>query len=231
LNQICNSDGNNYIHCAIKGNNIKCLIVVLYYSDLKHLEDKNHDNLTPLKLAEDKGRLCAVKLIEHFKMNFKKKVYKENSNVIEQLNQLNRFTLLKLYHNKEYEKTGNLIELYKLMENIKYQYLNNCNNIINQFPKIKGVMIGRGAIKNPAIFREIKGGKPISTEELIVFTYKLIENYNKVLSSDTFTLHKIKEIWMYIMLNFPDEKKIFKSIKKSSKLSQFMAEIEKLPQI
>lgn len=194
LNQICNSDGNNYIHCAIKGNNIKCLIVVLYYSDLKHLEDKNHDNLTPLKLAEDKGRLCAVKLIEHFKMNFKKKVYKENSNVIEQLNQLNRFTLLKLYHNKEYEKTGNLIELYKLMENIKYQYLNNCNNIINEnFTNNSSNNIGIVQLSNNNSNSSLLSsyeGENISVEwNLLLTTYKQVCNKNIQINTNNININ------------------------------------------
>ena len=98
-----------------------------------------------------------------------------------------------------------------------------------KFPQLGSVMIGRGAIRNPAIFREIRGGSPLSTEELLIFSEKLCENYNKILTSETFTLHKIKEIWMYIMQNFPDEKKILKNIKKANKLSQFFEAIEKLP--
>lgn len=98
-----------------------------------------------------------------------------------------------------------------------------------KFLQLDSVMIGRGAIRNPAIFREIRGGSPLSTEELLIFSEKLCENYNKILTSETFTLHKIKEIWMYIMQNFQDEKKILKNIKKANKLSQFFEAIEKLP--
>jgi len=91
--------------------------------------------------------------------------------------------------------------------------------IIKKYPDLGGVMFGRGAIKNPALFREIRGGEKRSITELIEFTERLIDNYNGVLKSDYFTLGKLKEIWMYIMWDYPEEKKVLKAIKKSSKLS------------
>ncbi len=104
------------------------------------------------------------------------------------------------------------------------------NIISEKFPN-SDIMIGRGAVKNPAIFREITSGNKITTEELLIFTEKLIQNYSKILSSDTFTLHKIKEIWMYMIQNYPKEKKILKNIKKATKLSQFVSALEALPDL
>ena len=98
-------------------------------------------------------------------------------------------------------------------------------NITRVYPDLHSVMIGRGAIKNPAIFREIRGGSKLSKEEIIEFTERLCENYNKILTSDVFTLHKLKEVWRYMIENFSDENKIAKRIKKSAKLSEFMTAI------
>ena len=81
-------------------------------------------------------------------------------------------------------------------------------------------MIGRGAIANPAIFREIKGGKKLSLNEIFEFTNRLAANYMEVLKSETFTLHKLKEVWFYMLENFPENKKLAKSIKKAQKLSE-----------
>ena len=92
-------------------------------------------------------------------------------------------------------------------------------------------MIGRGAVSNPAIFREIKGGKKLTTDELLEFSERLRDNYLKVLGSDIYTLHKLKEIWMYIMWRYPEEKKILKSIKKSESLKEFMSSIEQIKHI
>lgn len=91
-----------------------------------------------------------------------------------------------------------------------------------QFPNTDSFMIGRGAIKNPAIFREINGGKKLSSSELIEFTHCLKDEYSAVLDSDTFTLHKLKEIWLYMIENFPQEKKALKTIRKTNSLCEFM---------
>lgn len=105
------------------------------------------------------------------------------------------------------------------------------NFIKEKFPDIDSVMIGRGAVMNPAIFREIKGGKKITSSELKEFTYRLADNYNNILDSDVFTLHKLKEIWIYTMDNFPNCKKTAKALKKSNKLSEFLNAVESLPEI
>ncbi len=103
--------------------------------------------------------------------------------------------------------------------------------ITEKFDKLDSVMLGRGAVANPALFREIKGGKKLTTNELIEFSERLTERYCSVLQSDTFTLYKLKEIWMFVMWNFPDEKKIFKAIKKANKLSDITRAIKLLPEI
>ncbi len=92
-------------------------------------------------------------------------------------------------------------------------------DIEKKFKDLDSVMIGRGALKNPAIFREIQGGEKLKTQELLDFTDVLEERYMEVLKSEVYTLHKLKEIWLYIMWNFPDEKKVLKALKKANKIS------------
>ena len=103
--------------------------------------------------------------------------------------------------------------------------------IEEKYPKLSAVMFGRGAVANPAIFREIRGGEKLTTEELVEFTAKLSEKYKKVLGSEVFTLHKLKEVWIYAIRNFPEETKLAKAIKKAGDLSDFMAAIKALPKL
>lgn len=103
--------------------------------------------------------------------------------------------------------------------------------IIKRFPTLEYVMLGRGLIRNPALAREITGGKRITTGEIVEFTKRLAENYQSTLRSETFTLNKLKEVWMYMIQNYPDEKKIFKTIRKANKLVEFIGAIECLPEI
>lgn len=103
--------------------------------------------------------------------------------------------------------------------------------ITERYPKLDRIMIGRGAIANPGIFREIKGGRKTETAELWEFTQVLAERYLKVLGSEIYTLHKLKEIWMYTMWMYPTEKKLLKAIKKSNTLGDLLAAVKVLPSI
>ncbi len=104
-------------------------------------------------------------------------------------------------------------------------------SISEAFPKLEGIMIGRGAVANPAIFREIKGGEALSTEELLEFSALLFERYYEVLKSDMYTLHKLKEIWIYMMMNYPEEKKILKAVKKANTVSDLHIAVKNLPKL
>ncbi len=102
-------------------------------------------------------------------------------------------------------------------------------DISEAYPDLSGVMIGRGAIKNPALFREIKGGEPLKTEELVAFSDRLSDAYYEALGSEVFTLQKLKEVWGYMIENYPEETKIAKSIKKASKREELSEVIHRLP--
>lgn len=104
-------------------------------------------------------------------------------------------------------------------------------NTKKRFCGINAVMLGRGAIQNPAVFREINGGARLKTEELIAFTKRISAEYAEVMGSEFFALNKLKEIWMYCMRNFPEEKKILKAIKKATKPSELQNALLFLPEI
>jgi len=99
-------------------------------------------------------------------------------------------------------------------------------DVSERFPNLDGVMIGRGAVADPGIFREIRTGRKTTFEEAVLFTHRLLDEYNKQLKSDTFTMYKLKEVWNYMIKTFPKDKKTEKAIKKSSKLSDFMNAVE-----
>ena len=103
--------------------------------------------------------------------------------------------------------------------------------IKEKYPRLEGVMIGRGAVKNPAIFREINGGKSLATEEIVQFIERMKEEWFSVLRSETYTLYKLKELMGYLLLNFPDEKKLSKAIKKSGTPDELLSLVKMLPEI
>lgn len=99
-----------------------------------------------------------------------------------------------------------------------------------RFPELEGIMLGRGAVINPAVFREIKGGNQLKTEELVTFSEQLAENYFSVLQSETFTLHKLKEVWSYMIQLYPEEKRTAKGIKKAETLKELLGAVKCLPE-
>ena len=127
---------------------------------------------------------------------------------------------------KAYEKSNT-----KLCYNGDIYTVSDYETIVGKYPNTDSVMIGRGAIANPAIFREIRGGARLKTEELIAFSKLLEERYLELFNSDVFTLQKLKEVWMYGHLNFPEEKRIIKAVKKASKLCDLNSAINSLPEI
>lgn len=102
---------------------------------------------------------------------------------------------------------------------------------VHGFPGIDSVMIGRGAIRNPAIFREIRGGKKVTTKELLAFSKELEKCYGEKLDTPIYTLHKLKEVWLFMMDNYPEEGKILKAVRKANKLHELTGAIEYLPEI
>ncbi len=119
----------------------------------------------------------------------------------------------------------------KLCYNGNIETVEEFERIKSNYPELHSIMIGRGAVKDPAIFREVKGGSSLKTSELIAFSTLLEERYLKVLGSEVYTLHKLKEIWLHMVRNFPAEKKILKALKKSNKLSDLNNAICCLPEL
>lgn len=119
----------------------------------------------------------------------------------------------------------------KLCYNGNIYSVEDYEKIKERFPDVDSVMIGRGCITNPAIFRELKGGKKLTTAELVNFSRALEERYQEIYCSEINTLYKLKEIWMYALGNYPEEHKIIKAVKKSQKLSEINSALNCLPEI
>ena len=70
---------------------------------------------------------------------------------------------------------------------------------------ISGVMIGRGAVQNPGIFRQIRTGQVMTKEELFAFLSDLYESYTAAHGEQN-ALAKMKEVWSYTVRFVKDEK-------------------------
>lgn len=112
-------------------------------------------------------------------------------------------------------------DLFSLSEVEKFQ---------KDFPETERVMIGRGAIKNPAFFRmlrlqeqhsgEAQQGVP-TVEELRRFHGLLVERYYERMADDRNVMFKMKEVWTYLLTSFVNAEKYGKKIRKAQKLSEY----------
>lgn len=106
----------------------------------------------------------------------------------------------------------------------------------NQFPMIESVMLGRGAVANPALFQQLKAvenpDKP-SKSALKAFHDEIFNGYRETMSGDRNTLFKMKELWFYMGGLFDGKEegikeKQLKKIKKSQKFPEYLAAVEEI---
>lgn len=90
-----------------------------------------------------------------------------------------------------------------------------------RFPQISAVMLGRGLLANPALVREIRGGKPCTKEEFLSFHHRICHGYEEIMSGDRNVLFKMKELWAYWENLFEKEEKSLKKIRKANSLSEY----------
>lgn len=104
--------------------------------------------------------------------------------------------------------------------------IEDIERIKTQYPRLKGIMIGRGLLARPSLAMEYKTGTKLSDEEecklLLKFHDSLFEHYSSVLQGDAHLLVKMKTFWDYISPETID-KRILKTIKKSTSISKYSA--------
>ena len=89
------------------------------------------------------------------------------------------------------------------------------------------VMIGRGAVRNPGIFREIKTGQKTTREELRLFVDDLYKTYQTDYS-EVDAICKLKEVWVYMSDMFRDIDSPLKDLRKSKIAAEYKAAVNEI---
>ena len=95
-------------------------------------------------------------------------------------------------------------------------------------PETGSVMVGRGAVADPALIRTLSGGAPLRCEELRTFHDTLLEAYLQNGISPAFTAERMKHLWYYLHCMFADCKKEHKAILKAGTLPDYRAAVNAL---
>ena len=90
------------------------------------------------------------------------------------------------------------------------------------------VMIGRGLLSNPALARQLQGGKPLEAGELREYLKRLYEEYSLFIPEDRNVIFKMLEHWAFLHVHFKDNEKYLKAIRKSRSRGEYMASVNNI---
>ncbi len=102
--------------------------------------------------------------------------------------------------------------------------------IINKYPTVAGIMIGRGLLGRPSLVSELIEGRTWTKDEriekMLFFHERLFEYYSGVLQGDVQLLSKISPFWEYAEEEIG--RKAWKQIKKASSIPKYLTAIAKI---
>jgi tRNA-dihydrouridine synthase len=100
------------------------------------------------------------------------------------------------------------------------------NKLIQTFPSVDRVMLGRGLVANPMLAGEIKGKGRLKKDQLKAFHDQILSGYKETISGDRNLLFKMKELWAYMIQSFENGEKHGKKIHKSQNLLDYTSAVE-----
>lgn len=104
----------------------------------------------------------------------------------------------------------------------------DCEKIINNYPEINAVMIGRGLLSHPGLTDEIKNNKHTDKEQIRDFLQILMMEYGNIMPGEKPLLFKLKDIWTFLGPAFINCDKELKKIKKSSDIREYSDSVKEL---
>lgn len=93
------------------------------------------------------------------------------------------------------------------------------------YPDIPSVMLGRGAVSDPSLPLQICGEQRMEKDTFLAFHQEICDGYQTWQCGDKNVLFKMKELWFYFGMLFPDGKRYLKKIKKSQKLKDYFDQV------
>ncbi len=104
----------------------------------------------------------------------------------------------------------------------------DAGRLMARFPGTEQIMIGRGAVANPALFRMLKGGRPPGTEEMSAFHDELLSARMAEIPLFEKAAGKMKELWFYWSGLFEEPEPYIRRIRKACTEEDYRAAVEAL---
>ena len=100
--------------------------------------------------------------------------------------------------------------------------------ITSMYPSVDKIMCGRGILRNPGLFGEIKGKNPMDMETLKAFMKEVYHGYKEIMSGDRNVLFKLKELWFYVASNFDEPERIIRKVRKAQSCLEYEAVVNNI---
>ena len=85
------------------------------------------------------------------------------------------------------------------------QTVSGVRSLEASYPALESVMIGRGAVADPALFRKLRDGPGATREELQGFTRELYQAYQTHFGQVSTAAQRMREVWFYLIHLFEDD--------------------------
>lgn len=137
----------------------------------------------------------------------------------------------------DYYKNKPVLEIYRKAEELSGNILCYNGDLFTRqdyevaaagFSRTNAVMMGRGLLRNPNLVHNIRHGEQTDKKILKAFHDEIYEGYRAILPGEKPVLFKMKELWTYMLANFPEADKCWKKIKKADRLAAYDSVIMEL---
>ena len=92
-----------------------------------------------------------------------------------------------------------------------------------RIPAAEAVMIGRGAVADPALLRKLRGGPAATKEELQAFMQELYQAYQVFYGQVGTAAQRMREVWFYLIHLFEDAEKLNKKLRRFKNPGEYEA--------
>ena len=92
-----------------------------------------------------------------------------------------------------------------------------------RFPAVESVMIGRGAVADPALPRKLRGGSAATKEELQAFLEELYREYQTFYGQVGTAAQRMREVWFYLIHLFEDADRLNKKMRRFKNPGEYEA--------
>lgn len=101
-------------------------------------------------------------------------------------------------------------------------------NIIDKYPKLNAIMIGRGLLRDPNLINMVKNNTSLKLSDLSDFHDNLLNAWIAYMDSSDLAILRMKELWDYLGSSFENSERYVRTIKKVRDFDEYKSAVYSL---